>query len=330
MSLSNDDLIQMYRWMVLTRTFEQTINHLHRQRGVPETQHSSVGQEAIGVGACYGLRREDVIIPSLRGRGAFLVKGVPPRIVMAAMFGKDTRQCGGKSTSHHLGDLDIGIVAGSGVIGASIPLAVGVALGCKLKKTDRVTLSFFGDASTNTGNFHEAVNMAAVLRLPIVFICENNLYGMSMPIRHSLYIEDIAERAASYGIPGVVVDGNDVLAVYDAVQEAIQRAKGKPPQPTLIECKTYRWHRHSEGEPPDVIYRTQEEVEEWKQKCPIKRFREYLLGKGILKEDVIIQIDNETRAEVDEAVRFADEASYPDPERVLEDVYAPLSQEVLP
>ena len=328
MSLANDDLVQMYRWMVLTRTFELTVNDLFRQRGVPEIQHSSVGEEAIGVGACYGLRRQDVIIPSLRCRAAFLVKGVPPKVIMAAMFGKDTLQCGGKNTSHHLGDLDVGIIAGSGVIGASIPLAVGAALGCKLKKTDRVTLSFFGDGSTNTGNFHEAVNLAAALKLPIIFICENNQYGMSMPVASVLCAESIACRAASYGIPGVEIDGNDVLAVYDAVQEAIQRAKGDPPQPTLIECKTYRWHGHSEGDPPDAVYRSEEEVEEWKQKCPIKRFREKLLKDGILTEEMVKKIDNETRVEVDEAIKFADDAPYPDVGKMLEDVYAPLSEEV--
>ena len=328
MPLTNDDLVQMYRWMVLTRTLEMTVNDLFRQRGVPEIQHSSVGEEAIGVGACYGLRREDVIIPSLRCRGAYLVKGVPPQVIMAAMFGKDTLQCGGKNTSHHLGDLDVGIIAGSGVIGASIPLAMGAALGCKIKKTDRVTLSFFGDGSTNTGNFHEAVNMAAALRLPIVFICDNNQYGMSMPVKSVICAESIACRAASYGIPGVQIDGNDILTVYDTVQEAIQRAKGDPPQPTLIECLTYRWHGHSEGDPPDAVYRAEEEVEEWKQKCPIKRFREKLLKEGILTEDMVKRIDNETRVEVDEAVKFADAAPYPDVKKMLEDVYAPVAEEV--
>jgi len=256
------------------------------------------------------------------------VKGVPPEVLMAAMFGKDTRECGGKNTSHHLGDLDLGIIAGSGVIGASIPLAVGAALGCKLKKTDRVTLSFFGDGSTNTGNFHEAVNLAAALKLPIVFICENNQYGMSMPAERAICAGSIACRAASYGIPGIEIDGNDVLAVYDAIQEAIQRAKGEPPQPTLIECKTYRWHRHSESDPPDAVYRSEEEVAEWKQRCPIKRFREKLLKEGILTEDVVKQIDQETRVEVDEAVKFADEAPYPETKKLTEDVYATSSEEV--
>ena len=330
MPLSNADLVQIYRWMVLTRRLELTVNDLFRQRGVPEVQHSSVGEEAIGVGACYGLRREDVIIPSLRCRGAYLVKGVSPEAIMAAMFGKDTRQCGGKNTSHHLGDLDLGIIAGSGVIGASIPLAVGAALACKLKKTDNVVLSFFGDGSTNTGNFHEAVNLAAVLKLPVIFICENNMYGMSMPLERVMCAESIACRAAGYGIPGVRIDGNDVLAVHDTVQEAIKRARSESPQPTLIESRTYRWCGHSEGDPLDAVYRPVEEVDEWKKKCPIGHFQEKLLKEGILTEDMIKRIDNETQAEVNAAVKFADEAPYPEIESLHEDVYAPVPEEVTP
>jgi acetoin:2,6-dichlorophenolindophenol oxidoreductase subunit alpha len=328
MPLTKKELIELYRWLVLTRNFELRVNDLFRQRGVPEIQHSSVGEEAIGVGAVYGLRREDVIIPSLRCRGAFLVKGVPPKVIMAAMFGKYTEACGGKNTSHHLGDLDLGIIAGSGVIGASIPLATGAALACKLKKQGNVALSFFGDGSTNTGNFHEAVNMAAVLKLPIVFICENNMYGMSMPVERVVCAESIACRASAYGIPGVRIDGNDVQAVYETVQEAVERARGATPQPTLVECQTYRWHGHSEGDPPDAVYRSQEEIEEMKKNCPVERFREKLRNDGILTEDMIQNIDREVQADVDAAVKFADEAPYPEVKNMFEDVYAPVSEEV--
>jgi TPP-dependent pyruvate/acetoin dehydrogenase alpha subunit len=300
------------------------MNDLFQRGRVPELQHCSVGQEAIGVGACYGLRREDVIIPSLRSRAAFLVKGVPSKILMAAAFGKDTKQCGGKNTSHHLGDLSLGIIAGTGIVGGSIPLAVGAALACKLKKTGLVTLSFFGDGATNTGNFHESINLAAVLRLPIIFICENNQYAMGTSVKHSVLVENIAERAVSYGIPGVVVNGNDVITVYDAVQNAIQKAKGVSPQPTLIECKTYRWYGHSQRDPADGSYRTKEEIEAWKLKCPIKQFREYLRGEGILSEEHIREIDNEMRLEIEEAVKFAEEAPYPEPSKALDDNYAPV------
>ena len=324
MLLSRENLIKMYRWMVLTRTFELTMNDLYQHGRVPELQHCSVGQEAIGVGACYGLRREDVIMPSLRSRAAFLVKGVPSKILMAAAFGKDTKQCGGKNTSHHLGDLSLGIIAGTGIVGGSIPLAVGAALACKLKKTDQVTVCFFGDGATNTGNFHESVNLAAVLRLPIIFICENNQYAMGTSVKRSILVENIADRAVSYGIPGVMVNGNDIIAVYDAVQNAIQKAKGVPPQPTLIECKTYRWYGHSQRDPADGEYRTKEEIEAWKLRCPIKHFREYLRGEGILSEETIREIDNETRLEIENAVKFAEEAPYPEPSKVLDDNYAPV------
>lgn len=329
MSLTNNDLIQMYRWMVLTRNFEETINNLAKRGMLPELQHSSAGQEAIGVGACYSLSREDIILPSLRTRAAFLVKGVPVRVLMAAMHGKYTKQAGGKQTSHHIGDLELGIIGGTGVIGGAIPVAVGIALGCKIRKLDRITVCFFGDGSTNEGSFHEAVNLAAVLRLPIIFICENNLYALSTPYHHAILTKNIADRASSYGIPGVIVDGNNVLDVYEAVQEAIQRAKAESPQPTLIECKTYRWHGHAVIDPPDRPYRTVEEINEWKQKCPIKRFREYLLGRSVLKEDMIAQIHNETQAEINEAIEFANKEPYPEPETVLEDVYAIDSKEAL-
>jgi TPP-dependent pyruvate/acetoin dehydrogenase alpha subunit len=300
------------------------MNDLYQHGRVPELQHCSVGQEAIGVGACYGLRPEDVVMPSLRTRAAFLVKGVPSKILMAAAFAKETKLCGGKNTSHHLGDLSLGIIAGTGIVGGSIPLAVGAALACKLKKTDQITVCFFGDGATNTGNFHESVNLAAVLSLPIVFVCENNQYAMGTSAKRSMLVDNIADRAASYGIPGVMVNGNDIIAVYDAVQNAIQKAKGVPPQPTLIECKTYRWYGHSQRDPVDGRYRTKEEIETWKLRCPIKHFREYLKRAGILSEEAIRETDNETRLEIEEAVRFAEETPYPEPGRVLDDNYAPV------
>jgi len=321
MSLSKDDLIKMYRWMVLTRTFELTMNYLFDRGRVPELQHCSVGQEAVGVGACYGLRREDVVMPSLRSRAAFLVKGVSSKILMAAAFGKDTKECGGKNTSHHLGDLSLGIIAGTGIVGGSIPLAVGAALASKLKKTDQVTVCFFGDGATNTGNFHESVNLAAVLRLPIIFVCENNQYAMGTSVKNSVLAENIADRAAGYGIPGVTVDGNDVIAVYEAVQSAIEKAKDVPAQPSLIECKTYRWFGHSQRDPVDCRYRTREEIEAWKIRCPIERFKGYLRAEGILNEEVIREIDEETRLEIEEAVKFAEESPYPEPSKVLDDNY---------
>ena len=322
MALTDDDLIKMYRWMVLTRCFEQRACDLQYQRNLPELEHASIGQEAIGVGACYGLRPDDIVVPSLRTRAAFLVKGVSPERAMAAIYGKATGAARGKETSHHMGDKTIGLVAGSGVVGGSIAVAVGTALACKLLNTSRVTLCFFGDGASNRGDFHESLNLAAVQKVPAVFICENNMYALSTPASYHLPIPNVADRGASYGIPGVVADGNDVLAVYAAVQQAVARARAQE-GPSLIECKTYRWRGHSERDlKQGSYYRTDEEVEQWKARCPIKRLREQLVSKGALTAESIRRIDEEINQVVEKAVAFAEESPYPAPEEALENVYA--------
>lgn len=322
MALTDDDLIKMYRWMVLTRCFEQRACDLQYQRNLPELEHASIGQEAIGVGACYGLRPDDIVVPSLRTRAAFLVKGVTPERAMAAIYGKATGAARGKETSHHMGDKAIGLVAGSGVVGGSIAVAVGTALACKLLNTSRVTLCFFGDGASNRGDFHESLNLAAVQKVPAVFICENNMYALSTPASYHLPIPNVADRGASYGIPGVVADGNDVLAVHAAVQRAVARARAQE-GPSLIECKTYRWRGHSERDlKQGSYYRTNEEVEQWKARCPIKRLREQLVSKGALNEASIRLIDEEINQVVEKAVAFAEQSPYPAPEEALENVYA--------
>ncbi len=322
MTLTNDDLLRMYRWMVLTRCFEQRACDLQYQRNLPELEHASIGQEAIGVGACYGLRPDDIVVPSLRTRAAFLIRGVTPDRAMAAIYGKATGAARGKETSHHMGDKTLGLVAGSGVVGGSIAVAVGTALACKLLNTNRVTLCFFGDGASNRGDFHESLNLAAVQKVPAVFICENNLYALSTPASYHLPIPNVADRAASYGIPGVVVDGNDVVAVHDAVQQAVARAR-RHEGPTLIECKTYRWRGHSERDlKQGSYYRTSEEVEQWKTRCPIQRLRDQLLSGGTLSEANVRLIDEEMIQVVDKAVAFAEQSPYPAPEEALENVYA--------
>lgn len=322
MALTDDDLIKMYRWMVLTRCFEQRACDLQYQRNLPELEHASIGQEAIGVGACYGLRPDDIVVPSLRTRAAFLVKGVTPERAMAAIYGKATGAARGKETSHHMGDKAIGLVAGSGVVGGSIAVAVGTALACKLLNTSRVTLCFFGDGASNRGDFHESLNLAAVQKVPAIFICENNMYALSTPASYHLPIPNVADRGASYGIPGVVADGNDVLAVHAAVQRAVARARAQE-GPSLIECKTYRWRGHSERDlKQGSYYRTNEEVEQWKARCPIKRLREQLVSKGALNEASIRLIDEEINQVVEKAVAFAEQSPYPAPEEALENVYA--------
>lgn len=320
MPLDDDDLIKMYRWMVLTRCFDQRVCDLQFQRGIPELQHASIGQEAVGVGACYGLRPDDLVLPSLRTRAAFLVKGISPERQMAALYGKATGAGRGKETSHHMGDPALGVIAGSGVVGGSIPVGVGAALACKLQNTDRVTLIFFGDGASNRGDFHEAANLAAILKLPAIFICENNQYALSMPISRHLPIKNVADRAASYGMPGVVVDGNDVIAVHEAVGEAIARARAQE-GPSLVECKTYRWRGHSERD-VNQVYRTRDEVEEWKKHCPIKRLGQLLISRGILSQELLDEIEKEATAVVDRAVEYAEQSPHPSPEEALDNVYA--------
>ncbi len=320
MAINDDDLIKMYRWMVLTRQLDQRVCDVQAQRGIPELQHASIGQEAVGVGACYGLRPDDQVLPSLRTRAAFLVKGISPERIMAAMFGKATGAGRGKQTSHHFGEPELGVVAGSGVVGGSIPVAVGVALACKLKGTDRVTVTFFGDGASNRGDFHEGLNLAAINKLPIVFVCENNQYALSMAASRHLPIPNVAVRAAAYGMPGITVDGNDVVAVHEVVQEAVARARvGEGP--SLVECKTYRWRGHSERD-VNQVYRTKEEVEEWKTRCPIKRLRDQLLSRKVLNERLVEEIDQEVAATVDRALAFAEESPYPAPEEAVENAYA--------
>lgn len=320
MAINDDDLIKMYRWMVLTRHFDERVCDLQHQRGIPELQHASIGQEAVGVGSCYALRPDDMVLPSLRTRAAFLVKGISPDRVMAAMYGKATGAGRGKQTSHHMGDTELGVIAGSGVVGGSIPVAVGVALACKLQHTDRVTMVYFGDGASNRGDFHEAVNLAAVYQLPIVFVCENNQYALSMAISRHLPVKNVADRGASYGIPGVTVDGNDVVAVYEASQESIRRARAGE-GPTLLECKTYRWRGHSERD-VNQVYRTREEVEEWKTRCPIKRLQERLFAKGVLNDSLVKEIEQEVARTVERAVEYAEQSPYPAPEEALNNVYA--------
>lgn len=320
MALNDDDLIKLYRWMVLTRCFDQKVCDLQQQRGIPELQHASIGQEAVGVGACYGLRPNDVVMPSLRTRAAFLIKGISPERQMAALYGRATGAGRGKETSHHMGEAKLGVLAGSGVVGGSIPVAVGAGLAFKLQNSDRVAMVFFGDGASNRGDFHESMNLASVFKLPVIFVCENNLYALSMAISRHLPIANVAERAASYGMPGVTVDGNDVVAVHSAIETAIARARTGD-GPSLVECKTYRWRGHSERDVKQV-YRTKEEVERFKAFCPIKRLREQLLSSGVLNESLIQEIDLEVVETVDRAVDFAEQSPFPAPEEALRNVYA--------
>jgi TPP-dependent pyruvate/acetoin dehydrogenase alpha subunit len=317
--LKKADYREMYRWLYLTRHTEERMVEYHHHSPLTELPHVSIGQEAISVGACYNLRADDQILPSLRTRGAFLVKGISSRQMMAGAFAKVTGSGRGKNTSHHLGDRKAGVIAGSGIVGGHIALGVGTALAAKLKKQDYVSVVFFGDGAANRGDFHEALNLAAIWKLPVVFVCENNLYAISTPASYHVAIENIADRAAGYGMPGVVVDGNDVLAVYEAAQKAYDRAR-QGEGPTLMECKTYRWRGHSERDPRDG--RPPEEIEAWKQRCPLKKYKQYLLSESLATVAELEQIEDKVRAEVEDSIKFAEDSPFPPAEEALLHTYA--------
>lgn len=318
MGVIKSDALSMYRWMVLTRRFEEKVVALYKQRGSAEMPHSSIGQEAVGVGVCYGLRRDDWVLPSLRTRAAFLVRGISCRHQMAAVFGKDTPQAGGKNTSHHMGDPNLGLMVGGGIVGGGIAVGVGAGLACKYRNSGAVSVVFFGDGASNRGDFHEALNLAGVLKLPVVFVIENNQYAMSTPLSRSTACRRLCDRSASYGFPGAQVDGNDVLAVHEAAQEAVDRAR-QDSIPTLLECVTYRWRGHSERD-VDTPYRTVEEVEQWKLRCPIKRLHNQLLAWGCSERE-LETIDESCCAEVEDAAAYMDSAPYPSPESAAAGVY---------
>lgn len=305
--------------MVLTRKFEEASAELYRKGKLFDLCHTCIGQEAITVGACYKLRKDDIVVPSLRGRGAYITKGASIKKILAAMYGKKTGLFFPKESPHHMGIPELGILAGTGIVGSDIARAVGAALAAKLRKTGQVVLCFFGDGASNRGDFHESLNLAAIWKLPIIFICENNMIALSTPTSKTTSVENISQRAGGYNIPGVTIDGNDVLAVIRTVREAIRRAR-EGMGPTLIECKTYRWRAHCEAAPDD---RPEEEIELWKKKlgCPIKRFENKLIKAGILTEKKIKEIEAEVERELLEAIDFAERCPFPTSDDAFKNVY---------
>lgn len=312
-------LVAMYRRMVLIRQFEDKIYYLFLQGLMPGTIHLSQGQEAVAVGVCFNLRQDDFITTTHRPHGHCLAKGIPAKEMMAELFGKETGCCRGKGGSMHMGDPKWGVLPAIAIVGGNIPIAAGMALAYKFQKSDRVAVSFFGDGASNEGAFHEALNMAAIWDLPVIFVCENNLYGASTHLSKVTKIEHIAKRAEAYGMPGEIVDGNDVLAVHETAQRAVQKARSGE-GPTLLECKTYRRGGHSRGDP--AHYRPQEEVAQWLERDPIKIARQNLIENAILTTEEVDQIEKEVEVEIEEAVQFAQESPMPLPEDTLQDVYA--------
>ena len=318
MTLEKGKMIEVYRKMLEIRRFEEKVYDLYGENLVPGTIHLYAGQEAVAAGVCANLRSDDYITSTHRGHGHCIAKGAQLKRVMAEILGKKTGYCSGKGGSMHIADFSIGMLGATAVVGAGLPIAAGAGLSIRLRKTDQVVACFFGEGASNQGTFHEGINMAAIWKLPVLFVCENNLYAMGTRQSIVMAIENVADRATAYGIPGVVVDGNDVMAVYEAAREAVERARsGKGP--TLMECKTYRHKGHSRFDP--AAYRPKEEVEEWLKREPITRFRARLLEMKTLTEEEADKIEQEVVVAIEEAVRFALESPYPAPEEALEHVY---------
>ena len=321
MNGSNEKKIEMLRTMITIRLFEEKIVDMYARGLVPGLAHLYVGEEAVATGVCANLSKEDYITSTHRGHGHVIAKGAEIKYMMAELFGKKTGYCKGKGGSMHIADVDIGILGANGIAGGGLPLAVGSGLSAKMRKTDQVTACFFGDASSNHGTFHESLNFASVHRLPVIFVCENNTYGISVSQKQHQAIKDISIRAAAYNMPGVTIDGNDVMAVYETSGKAIERARAGE-GPTLVECKTYRWRGHHEGDPNQGRrYRTMEEVKAWMEKCPIKRFEERLIEEKVLTRPKIKKIWEEVQKEIDDSVEYANQSPFPEPKDLYEDVY---------
>ena len=319
MPIEKEKLIDMYRTMLRIRTFEERVSREFAAGNIPGFVHLYIGEEATASGACANLGPDDYITSTHRGHGHLIAKGGKTDLMMAELFGKKTGYCKGKGGSMHIADADIGILGANGIVGGGIPVAGGAALSAQMRGTDQAVICFLGDGASNRGTFHEGVNLAACWNLPVVYVIENNLYAEKTRISDTSKVTDLAGRASSYGIPDVTVDGNDVVAVYEAVGEAIARAR-RGEGPTLVECKTYRWHGHFEGDAQ--TYKPDEEVEEWKKKDPIPAFRKRLIEMKVLTEPDADKIDRETNEEIEKAVKFAQESPFPAPEETLEDVFA--------
>ncbi|MCL4417702.1 MAG: thiamine pyrophosphate-dependent dehydrogenase E1 component subunit alpha [Actinobacteria bacterium] len=316
--LNKKKLLSLYEVMIKIRYFEEKILDLFLQGKLPGTLHLYNGQEAISAGVCSNLRNDDYIIGTHRPHGCCIAKGVSINSIMAEIFGKKTGCCKGKGGSMHIGDINVGAVTSIAIVGAGIPIACGLGLACKLKGNDNVTVTFFGDGASNEGAFHEALNLAAIKNLPVIFVCENNLYGYSTHISKAMKIKNISQRASSYGIQGFTVNGNDVIAVYESAKEAIDRAR-KGNGPTLLEYKTYRILGHSRSDPGK--YRSAEEVKMWISRDPIKLYRSQLLMDNIFESMEIDIIEKKVKKEIDEAVLFAEISPNPSPIDLYEHVY---------
>lgn len=318
MAIEREKMLEMYRLMVKIRLFEERAMELFNEGLIRGPMHLYIGEEAVAVGACSNVRESDYITSTHRGHGHCIAKGGDIKKMMAELLGKKTGYCKGKGGSMHISDPEIGILGANGIVAGSLGIATGAGLSAQMRKTDQVTICFFGDGATNQGIFHESLNLAAIWNLPVIYLCENNLYGLTSSASKVLSVENVAQRKESYSIPGEVVDGNDVLAVFEVVREAIERVREEG-GPILIEAKTYRWVGHFVGDP--CVYRSQDEVEEWKKKCPIKTFRERLLQDTFATSNQLQEIEEKVREEVEAAVQFARESPEPEIHSIYEDLF---------
>lgn len=308
--LDKRQLLSLYREMLNIRRTEETLSRAYAQGHIPGACHTYIGQEAVASGVCAHLSPEDVVFSTHRGHGHALAKGVPPREVIAELLGKATGVSRGRGGSMHLFSPEVGLMGTTGIVGPNILQATGAGYSFSLLGNGRVSVAFFGDGAVNNGAFHEGVNMAAIWNLPVLYVCENNMYATEVPFDYATRNTDVAERARSYGIPGVAVDGNDVIAVYEAAGAAVARAR-RGDGPTLLECRTYRTRPHAEGM-RDGGYRTTEEIEAWRTRDPIALLGDGLVARGLASREELITIEEAVSSEVAEALTFAMESPFPD------------------
>ena len=319
MELSSNQLLETYRTMRTIRSFEQTLNELSQAGRVPGFLHLYAGEEAVAAGVSISLGRDDYVASTHRGHGHAIAKGVELNGMMAEIFGKRSGVCRGKGGSMHIADVEKGMLGANGIVGGGIPLAIGAALSAQVRKTGGVAISYFGDGATNQGAFHESLNLASILKLPVVFVIENNGYGEATPVAYHVNIKDLAARAASYGIPGVIADGMDFFDVFEKAKAAIERAR-RGEGPTLLECKTYRYFGHYVGDP--LTYRSKEEVEKVRDtRDPIAAFEKRVVSKGLVKEEALRAVDDQVAKAIADAVKFAEASPAPESADLMTDVY---------
>jgi TPP-dependent pyruvate/acetoin dehydrogenase alpha subunit len=314
---SPEKLINIYKKMLMIREFEQRISKDTGKIKSPLV-HTYTGEEAIAVGACAAINEDDYITSTHRGHGHFIAKGGEVNSLMAEIYGKEGGICKGRGGSMHVADFSKNMLGANGIVGAGPPLALGVALASKMRKESKVVLTFFGDGAANQGMLHESMNLAAIWKLPIVFVLENNMYGWSTAVHYATAIKDLSLRAQGYGMKGFTIDGNDVIEVYMAIKKAVDLAR-KGGGPTLIECKTYRWDGQMTMDPDK--YRSTEEKEEWKKKCPIEAYKIKLIKNEVIDRAIIQKIEEDTLAQIELSVKLAKKSSKPDTNTVLNDIY---------